>query len=286
MGGSSLGPEVLARPSAERSRLAEVHVLDSTDPAQIAAIEQAVDARTRPVHRLVEIRRHARAQHPQGLFLRPRVGEASAQGEGRRTFRRHHRSRLVAGESRPRTGLRAYLLRRSRDRRTLLGAVEIRLVPAAAMGLDVEAPAERRRSRWCELRRDVPPAENPGVQLGIAWARWRHASSAATRSRSSPRRRIAPSAPGSSNCIAESTGKHGKGLIPMAGEPLTARRSLRQRPRLRARRSGGQAERRPGFGGGAGAKPAIPWSHLDEDSYHIGQDLLPLGDRHRAWPAR
>ncbi len=43
MGGSSLCPEVLRRPSAQHPGFPRLHVLDSTDPAQVKAIESRVD---------------------------------------------------------------------------------------------------------------------------------------------------------------------------------------------------------------------------------------------------
>ncbi|MGB6326002.1 MAG: bifunctional transaldolase/phosoglucose isomerase, partial [Methylocella sp.] len=43
MGGSSLGPEVLGETFERRSGWPRLHMLDSTDPAQIKAIERAVD---------------------------------------------------------------------------------------------------------------------------------------------------------------------------------------------------------------------------------------------------
>src|ERR1700678_874261 len=43
MGGSSLGPEVMADTFARQSGWPRFHMLDSTDPAQVRSIEQAVD---------------------------------------------------------------------------------------------------------------------------------------------------------------------------------------------------------------------------------------------------
>src|SRR3954462_13447115 len=43
MGGSSLGPEVLAETLAKKSGFPKLHVLDSTDPAQVRAMEDKVD---------------------------------------------------------------------------------------------------------------------------------------------------------------------------------------------------------------------------------------------------
>jgi transaldolase / glucose-6-phosphate isomerase len=68
---------------------------------------------------------------------------------------------------------------------------------------------------------DVPPAENPGIQLGVAMG------IAATRFGRNKVTIIA--SPGIANLgawleqlLAESTGKRGRGLIPLADEPLTA----------------------------------------------------------------
>ncbi len=47
MGGSSLGPEVLGETFGQRGGFPELHVLDSTDPQQIAAFEQKVTWRRR-----------------------------------------------------------------------------------------------------------------------------------------------------------------------------------------------------------------------------------------------
>ena len=43
MGGSSLGPEVMAETFGTPKGFPELHVLDSTDPAQVAASKAAVD---------------------------------------------------------------------------------------------------------------------------------------------------------------------------------------------------------------------------------------------------
>jgi len=55
MGGSSLGPEVLAETFARKIRLPETARLDSTDPAQVRAMEKKVDLAKTLFYRLQQI---------------------------------------------------------------------------------------------------------------------------------------------------------------------------------------------------------------------------------------
>ena len=92
------------------------------------------------------------------------------------------------------------------------------LVPAAAAGIDVRSLITHALAMVRSCGADVPPHENPGVQLGLAMGS--PASKAATRSRSPRRTKIADFGAWAEQLIAESTGKDGKGLIPIDGEPL------------------------------------------------------------------
>ena len=65
---------------------------------------------------------------------------------------------------------------------------------------------------------DVPPADNPGVQLGIALATAARDGRDKVTIFASPR--LADFGAWAEQLIAESTGKNGKGLIPINGEPL------------------------------------------------------------------
>ncbi len=91
------------------------------------------------------------------------------------------------------------------------------LVPAAAMGLDVKAFLETARIMVRSSGPAVPPHNNPGVLLGTALG------TAALQGRdkvtvvASPG--IASFGAWAEQLIAESTGKVGKGLIPVDGEP-------------------------------------------------------------------
>ena len=125
MGGSSLGPEVLATTFGHKSGWPRLRILNSTVPAQIRAIEIYARSRQDAVHRIEQVGQHDRAEHLQGLFLQA-CRRYRRRGQGRTSFHRHHRSRLVAGKSRKGRGLPPHLLRRAEHRRALLGAFCVR----------------------------------------------------------------------------------------------------------------------------------------------------------------
>ena len=92
------------------------------------------------------------------------------------------------------------------------------LVPAAAAGFNVRSLIKHTLSMVRSCGADVPPHENPGVQLGLAMGL------AGLEGRDkvtiSSSRKIADFGAWAEQLIAESTGKDGKGLIPIDGEPL------------------------------------------------------------------
>ena len=149
-----------------------------------------------------------------------RVSRGARRRQGRPALHRRDRSRLGAAEGR--------------------GAG--RVSPTSSMATPPSADAIRccRHSAWCPRRPpasicarcsahtqamvrscgpDVPPAENPGVQLGLALG-LAGLRAAATRSPSIASPKIADFGAWAEQLIAESTGKHGKGLIPIDGETL------------------------------------------------------------------
>ena len=73
MGGSSLAPRCSGQ-RLEHAGFPQLHVLDSTDPAQVKAVEGKVDLEEHAVHRLEQVGLDARAQHLQAVLLR--AGEA------------------------------------------------------------------------------------------------------------------------------------------------------------------------------------------------------------------
>ena len=214
-------PKCWRRPSAKQPGFPQLHVLDSTDPAQIRAIEAHDRPRQHAVHRVEQIRQHDRAERHEAIFLRPRR-RGDRRRQGRPALRRGHRSRLVAGEGRAQARASAASSTASPrigGRYSVLSPFG--LVPAAAAGIDIRSAARAALAMVRSCGADVPPDENPGVQLGA-----RDGRSPALEGRdkvtivASPR--IADFGAWAEQLLAESTGKDGKGLIPVDGEPLGA----------------------------------------------------------------
>jgi transaldolase/glucose-6-phosphate isomerase len=220
MGGSSLGPEVLAETFEQQSGWPCFHMLDSTDPAQIRTIERAVDvAKT-----LFIVSSKSGGTLEPNIFMEYFFDRVSAV-QGKEKAGEHFVAVTDPGSS---------LERRAKQlcfAHIFLGVTSIGgrysvlskfgLVPAAAMGLDVKRLLETAQSMERSCGADVPPAENPGVKLGVAMG---IAATCFGRDKvtiiASPG--IADLGAWLEQLLAESTGKHGRGLIPLAGEPLTS----------------------------------------------------------------
>jgi glucose-6-phosphate isomerase len=208
MGGSSLAPEVFRRtfPDAQGLRL---HVLDSTDPAAVEAVGAAVD----PAATLFVVSSKSGGTiEPLSLFAH----FSSLQADG---------AHYIAITD-PGSGLAT--LATERDfRHVFYGDPEIGgrysalspfgIVPATLMGVDTAALLRGAEQAWRTGAADE--SELPaGVWLGAALA------ALARSGRDKLTFVIAESLPGLGlwleQLVAESTGKHGTGILPVAEEPL------------------------------------------------------------------
>ena len=219
MGGSSLGPEVLGKTFGRQAGWPHFHMLDSTDPAQIETIEQAIDLGKT----LFIVSSKSGSTLEPNIFLDyffDRVGAL----RGKDKAGEHFVAVTDPGSS----------LQRRADQlgfdHTFHGVPSIGgrysvlskfgLAPAAAIGLDIRRLLETTRTMQRSCGADVPPSENPGVQLGVAMG---VAASRFGRDKvtiiASPG--IADLGAWLEQLLAESTGKRERGLIPLAGEPLT-----------------------------------------------------------------
>jgi transaldolase / glucose-6-phosphate isomerase len=219
MGGSSLGPEVLGDTFGHQSSWPHFHMLDSTDPSQIDAIESAVD-----LGRTLFI-----VSSKSGSTLEPNIFadyffDRVAAIKGREKAGEHFVAVTDPGSLLEQRAHRQHFAHVFHGVPSVGGRYSVLskfgLVPAAAMGLDVRRLLETARQMERSCGPDVPPEENPGVRLGVALG---VAASRFGRDKvtiiASPA--IADLGAWLEQLLAESTGKKGRGLIPLAGEPLT-----------------------------------------------------------------
>jgi transaldolase/glucose-6-phosphate isomerase len=217
MGGSSLGPEVLARTFAKKSGFPKLHVLDSTDPAQVRRLEEKIDI----AHTLFIVSsKSGGTTEPNAMkdYFFARVSEAIGADEA------GHRFIAVTdpGSSLEKAAKKLGYARVFYGDPTIGGRYSVLspfgLVPAATAGISVRNLIQHARAMVRSCGADVPPAENPGIRLGLAIGLAGLEGRDKVTILSSPA--ITDFGAWAEQLIAESTGKEGKGLIPIDGEPL------------------------------------------------------------------
>ncbi|SEP35406.1 transaldolase [Methylobacterium sp. ap11] len=220
MGGSSLGPEVLAETFGQQPGFPRLRILDSTDPDEVRAVEAAVN-----LERTLFI-----VASKSGSTLEPNVFRDYFLGRMRDVVGHDKAGRHFVAVTDPGSAMEKaakddgfrrifYGVKQIGGRYSVLSAFG--LVPAAAMGLDVEAFLESARVMVRSCGPDVPPDLNPGVQLGLVLGK---AATEAGRDKVTliAAKGIDTFGAWAEQLIAESTGKEGKGLIPIDNEPLAA----------------------------------------------------------------
>lgn len=215
MGGSSLGPEVLARVYGSAKGAPKLTVLDSTDPSQVARIERSLDF-TRTL--VLVASKSGSTLEPSILEARFSAALAAALGADKAA------KRLVAITD-PGSKLEAQA--KSQGWRAIFhGEPQIGgrfsvlsvfgLVPAALLGLDLRAFVAKAQAMAQACK--AAPAANPGFQLGAVLGECARAGKDKLTIFASPQ--LASLGAWLEQLIAESTGKVGKGVIPVDGEPL------------------------------------------------------------------
>ncbi len=219
MGGSSLGPDVLAETLGGEADHPRLHVLDSTDPAQVRAFESRAD----PEHALYIVASKSGTTLEPTLFLEyfhARAVEQLGEDEAGRHF---------IAITDPGSKLEAEA--RALDFRHVLHGVPsiggrysvlspFGMVPAAIMGIDLQRFLERTQTMVLECGPQVPVERNPGVALGITLGVLAANGRDKVTFIASPG--ILSLGAWLEQLLAESTGKEGKGLIPVDREPLAA----------------------------------------------------------------
>jgi len=216
MGGSSLCPEVFRMTFGVVPGYPELHVLDSTVPAQVRSFEKRVDlAKTLCI-----------VASKSGTTTEPLV------------FCRYffERMRKVKGEKAGENfiaitdpgSLLEKLAQESQFRDILPGVPDIGgrysalsnfgIVPAAIMGVNVEHLLSRAERMRHSCDSGVPPEDNPGVVLGVVMGELAKQGRDKITFVTSPA--IWDLGAWIEQLVAESTGKEGKGIVPIDNEPL------------------------------------------------------------------
>ncbi len=217
MGGSSLAPEVMQQTFGAAKGRPDLLVLDSTDPAQIAGTEAAVDmARTL----FIVSSKSGTTLEPNVLVqyfldrVRTAVGAAHAGGHFIAITDPDSPLQQVAEDG----GFRQVFFGVPSIGGRYSALSNFGLVPAALIGVDVKRLLDRTEVMVHSCAPSVPAEENPAVVLGAILAILAGAGHDKVTFIASPG--ISGLGAWLEQLIAESTGKNGKGLIPIVGEPL------------------------------------------------------------------
>jgi transaldolase/glucose-6-phosphate isomerase len=208
MGGSSLCPEVLRLTFGGAPGFPDLHVLDSTDPAQVTDTEKKIDLK-----RTLFI-----VSSKSGSTLEPNIFKEYF-------FERSGRdgSRFIAitdpgsqmQKVAQRDGFRHIFFGRPSIGGRYSALSDFGMIPAAAMGVDVGkllTPAAA-MEKACRA-----PKENPGLTLGVLLGTLARAGRDKLTIVASPA--IRDLGAWLEQLVAESTGKNGRAIIPLDREPL------------------------------------------------------------------
>jgi transaldolase/glucose-6-phosphate isomerase len=219
MGGSSLGPEVVAETFSAKPGFPNLHVLDSTDPAQIRHFEARID----PARTLFLV------SSKSGSTLEPNIFKQYFYERAKQAVGANEAPNRFAAITDPGSSLeKAALTQGFRSVFPGLPSIggrysvlsDFGMVPAAAIGIDIRAFLGSTAEMVRSCAASAPPLENPGIILGaILGTCQRHGRDKVTILASQG---IADFGAWLEQLLAESTGKLGKGIVPVDGEPLGA----------------------------------------------------------------
>jgi transaldolase / glucose-6-phosphate isomerase len=217
MGGSSLGPEVLSETFGSKPSFPTLHVLDSTDPAQIRNFQARID----PAKTLFLVSSKSGSTLEPNIFKQyfyERAKQAVGADEAPKRFVAITDPGSSLEKAARNEGFRYVFhgLPSIGGRYSVLS--DFGMVPAAAIGIDLQACLESTAEMVRSCTASAPPVENPGVILGaILGTCQRRGRDKVTIIAS---KGIADFGAWLEQLIAESTGKLGKGIVPVDSEPL------------------------------------------------------------------
>jgi transaldolase / glucose-6-phosphate isomerase len=217
MGGSSLCPDVLRSTFGKIEGYPELLVLDSTDPAQIQAIESKIDL-TRSLFIV---------SSKSGNTLEPNIFKQYFFDRVQHIIGAKSAGNRFIAITDPKSNLE-HIAKNDDFRDVFFGFPSIGgrysalsnfgMVPAAAMGIDVVKFLDSAELMVHSCASSVPAEENPGVVLGAILGTLANCGRDKVTLIASPG--IAELGGWLEQLLAESTGKDGKGVIPIAQELL------------------------------------------------------------------
>ena len=219
MGGSSLAPEVLRMTYGALPGWPELHVLDSTDPQQVRAAEAAVDL-TRTLFIVASKSGSTLEPNIFKQYFFARVSQALGTAEAGRRFIAITDPGSKMEQVAQADGFRhiAHGLPGIGGRYSALSVFG--MLPAALMGLDVRRFLERAQAMAALCGPETAAAHNPGVVLGAIVGAAHNLGRDKLTLILSPA--VSDLGAWLEQLLAESTGKLGKGVIPVDREPLAA----------------------------------------------------------------
>jgi transaldolase/glucose-6-phosphate isomerase len=216
MGGSSLCPEVFRRTFGKQPGFPELHVLDSTDPATVLAFENQVDL---PKTLFVVASKSGSTIEPLMFYkyffnrLREIKGDKAGENFVAITDPGTMMENMAKGDSFRRIFLNPADIGGRYSALSFFG-----MVPAALQGFDFKTLLDRALRAMHACAPPVPAKDNPAVKLGTALGvlalKGRDKLTLTTDAQ------IGSLGLWVEQLVAESTGKEGKGIVPVAGEPL------------------------------------------------------------------
>jgi glucose-6-phosphate isomerase len=222
MGGSSLAPEVLREVFGTLEDWLELRVLDTTDPAGVAALVDDLD----PLSTLWIVASKSGTTTEPLAFLADFWARAEQALRDRHAKRFEHPGEFVVAVTDPDKSVES-IPHHDDFREVFLNPPDIGgrysalsyvgLVPASLMGIDLDPLLESARA-MVDACRDEDPETNPGVSLGLAIGTLAAAGRDKLTFIADPA--IASFGAWAEQLLAESTGKHGTGIVPVDLEPL------------------------------------------------------------------
>ncbi|HET7890172.1 MAG TPA: bifunctional transaldolase/phosoglucose isomerase, partial [Candidatus Sulfotelmatobacter sp.] len=219
MGGSSLCPEVLRMTFGRIAHFPTLHVLDSTDPGQVKAFEHQID-----IPKTLFI-----VSSKSGSTLEPNIFkqyffERTKQAVGAAKVGSHFMAITDPGSKMQQVAEADHFLHVFFGRASIGGRYSalsnFGMVPAAVMGLDTRKFLSRSAEMMRGCGAGIAVDENPGAVLGIILGTAANAGRDKVTIITSPG--ISDLGAWLEQLLAESTGKVGKGIIPVDREHLAS----------------------------------------------------------------